>query len=362
MLQAVDVIEYADSTGAEMAHRFPESGLANIKWGAQLIVRESQKAIFFRDGKALGTFGPGRHTLSTANLPLLQDLVKGVTGGKTPFQAEVYFVNLQTYRDVRWGTPKPILFKDVDLGLVMVRAFGTYHVRIADPQVFINTVVGTQPRFTVDDLNTQFRAMILRGFQENIKEMKVSVVDLPEQSSEISAAMKMVVAEDFGKGGLELLDFVVESINLPEEVEKMIAQTGGVIGGDMNRFMQYKTAQAMEGMATNPGGGGGAMQMGAGLGMGMMMPGMIQQAFQGAQAQPQGAPPQAGGPQQPAQAAPVAPQAEAQCPNCKAAVPAGAKFCMSCGNSMAPAVCPQCQNQLPPGAKFCMNCGTKMGG
>jgi len=140
----LDAIEWRDETGDELVHRWPAYGPGTVKLGAQLTVRESQTAIFFRDGKALDTFQAGRHTLETANLPLVGGLINLAFGGTTPFQAEVYFINMKTFTDMKWGTPSPIIFRDSELHSVRLRAYGAYTMRVADPQLFVNTIVGTE--------------------------------------------------------------------------------------------------------------------------------------------------------------------------------------------------------------------------
>ena len=143
-MAVLDVIEYFDETGREIVHRIPEGGSGEFKLGSQCIVRESQTAVFFRDGKALDVFPPGRHTLSTANIPLLTRLIGIPFGGQSPFRAEVDFVNMKEFIDQKWGTPEPIALRDPDLGMVRLRAFGTFSMQVSDPQLFVNKIVGTQ--------------------------------------------------------------------------------------------------------------------------------------------------------------------------------------------------------------------------
>lgn len=351
-MRLLDVIEYSDPTGNEIVHRIPEFGQADIKWGAQLIVRESQVAVFFRDGKALDTFGPGRYTLTTGNMPMLVGLLKSIANGKTPFSSEVYFVNQKVFTDLKWGTPQPIDLKDPEFGWIPLRAFGTFSIRIEDPHLFLNNLVGTQGIYSTEPLNTFLKGSIRTHLNDLFGESFRSYAEIRRHFEELSGAMKMRLKEDFDKYGIDLRDFFIHDISLTEEAEKALGEVREAFVqrqkmsaiGDMGKYMQMKTAEAIGDMAKQPGGAaGGAMGMGAGLGVGMMMPQMMAQAMQQAQA-----------------AAPAAPAVEATCPQCKSPVQAGARFCSSCGLSLAGAKCPSCQADLQPGAKFCSNCGTKI--
>ena len=161
MSQFIEVIECLDRSPETIVSRFPAQGSAEIKLGAQLIVRESQAAIFFRDGRALDTFGAGRHTLTTLNVPLLTKPLSLPLGGTSPFRAEVYFVNLNSFVNQKWGTMEPILFRDSELDMVRLRAFGIFSFRISNPQVFVNTLVGTVGEFTSDAVADFFRGFIV---------------------------------------------------------------------------------------------------------------------------------------------------------------------------------------------------------
>jgi membrane protease subunit (stomatin/prohibitin family) len=253
--------------------------------GSQVIVRESQTAVFFRDGKALDTFGPGRHTITTANLPLLTSLLKLGTGGKTPFQAEVYFVSTRQYLDKKWGTPEPIALRDSDFGIVRLRAFGTYAMQIQDPQLFVNTIVGTQGYYETRQIEGHLRSIIVTKLTDLLGELKRSILDLPALYEEIGAGVRAKVQDDFASVGINLMAMYVNNISLPEKVQEAIDERSsiGALGG-MQAYMQASAAQAMRDAAQQSGGTAGAgVGLGAGVGMGAAMAQMMGQAMQGGQ-------------------------------------------------------------------------------
>ena len=340
MARIFDVIEFFDETGREMVHRIPEQGSGDFRLGSQLIVRESQAAVFFRDGKALDTFGPGRHTISTANIPLLTRLIGIPFSGETPFKAEVYFVNLREFLEQKWGTPEAITLRDADLGMVRLRAFGTYSMQVNEPQLFVNKVVGTQGLYETSQIQGFLRGIIIAKLTDLLGELKKSLLDLPSMYDEIGAGAKAKVQDDFNALGIALKTLYVTSISPTEDTAKAIDERAamGAIG-NMQAYMQFKAARAMTEAAGAPGGMAGAgVGLGAGVGMGAAMAQMMTQAMQpGAQA------------------------ATIICPSCSAQIPAGSKFCPQCGAKIGGAIiCPNCKAEVPEGAKFCPNCGTKI--
>ncbi|HYN87935.1 MAG TPA: SPFH domain-containing protein [Ardenticatenaceae bacterium] len=291
----LQIVEWADSTGNEMVHRVPERGSGEFRFGSQLIVRESQAGVFFRDGKAYDTFGPGRHTLSTANIPLLVNLLSLPFGGQSPFKAVVYFVNLKQFTDLKWGTPQPIPLRDRDLGMVRLRTFGSYAIQIGDPALFVNTIVGTQNLYSTSDIQGYLRGMIISKFTDVLGTLGMGFLDLAAKFEELGAAVKVKVRDDFAALGVTLLGLYIQSITPTEDTEKAIderASMGAI--GDMQSYLQFKAARAM-GDAAVAGGGeaGGAVGTGFGLGAGAGMGAMMAQIL-GQAAQPRPATPAAG--------------------------------------------------------------------
>jgi membrane protease subunit (stomatin/prohibitin family) len=288
----LDVIEFLDPTGRQIVHRVPEGGSGEFRLGSQLTVRESQVAVFFRDGKALDILGPGRHTLSTGNIPILANILSIPFGGKSPFRAEVVFVNMADLLDMKWGTQEPVVFRDSEFGMVRLRAFGTYAMAVADPQLFVNKVVGTQGLYETGQIEDYLRNIIVSRFNDIMGEMMKTLLDLPSQYNEVGAGLRASVTDDFANLGLNLKALYVTSITPPEEVQKRIDERSsmGAIG-DMNRYMQYQAAQAMGGLAQGGGGGdgggniagaaGAGMGLGAGMGIGAGMAQIIAQGMQG---------------------------------------------------------------------------------
>jgi membrane protease subunit (stomatin/prohibitin family) len=287
----MDVIQYQDPTGDTMVSRWPANGTAAIRLGSQLIVEESQQAVFFRDGKALDTFGPGRHTLATQNIPVLASIFGIPFGGTSPFQAAVFFVSTKTFLDLKWGTKEPVIFRDQELSMVRLRAFGKFAVRISNAQVFVNSVVGSRGLYTTQGVEDYFRDAIVARLTDVLGENLTSIFDLPKLYDELAMALKARVADDFTKYGIDLVDLYMGAITPPEEVQKIIDERSGMGAiGDMNAYMKFKTARAIGDAASNPGGGAGDT-MGAGVGIGMgaglgaMLPGMMREAMQSGAAQ-----------------------------------------------------------------------------
>jgi membrane protease subunit (stomatin/prohibitin family) len=288
----LEVIKWEDTSGGrQIVQRIPEQGMADLKLGARCIVQKGQAAVFFRDGKALDVFQEGPHTLTTMNVPLLSR-VFNLVYQDNPFQAAVYYVSLKPFPNLGWGTKEPITLQDSIFGLVRVRSFGKFSIRVTDPQVFIGTVVGTEGRSDAEDIESWFKVVLLDAYSDivaNVMRGK-SVVDIQNRHADFTAAMKARTSEDFAKYGIELYDFKIESISLPEAVQKKIDERAGMgalmAGGlGMGTYMQYQAAEAM-GKAAEHGTAGGAMGAGLGMGLGMMMPGAMAPAYQAMYGQP----------------------------------------------------------------------------
>jgi len=285
----MEVLEYFDDKGDTMVVRIPSDDQAEIKWGAQLTVRESQSAVFFRDGKAQMVFGPGRHVLKTQNIPAITKFVTSFGyGPDSPFRAEVYFLNMKLFRNLKWGTKEPILFRDPELQMVRLRSHGMYSIQIKDPNLFLNRMVGTQNIFFDADIQDYLKSITTSRLINVLADQIKSIFDFPRQYDVLGSILKSVVADDFKACGLELVDFFINSISLPDDVQKIVDEKTSMKAiGDMATYMQFKTARSMEEAAKQPGGTAGTgVGLGAGVGMGVMIPGMIKEAFQSGQINP----------------------------------------------------------------------------
>jgi len=282
MPQLMEIIEFLDNSGETMAQRIPEDGSGEFKMGAQLIVRESQKAIFFRDGKALDVFNAGRHVLKTQNIPILTKLITSLGyGDDSPFRSEVYFLNMKLFRNLKWGTKEPILFRDSELKMIRLRGFGAFSITIKEPSLFLNKIVGTQGLFRDSDIADYLKSIILQKLHVTLGNHVKTVFDLPQHFENLSILVKSELYLDFEGFGLELHDFLINSISVPLEVQKMIDTRSGMSAvGNMDDFMKFQMGQSMEKAAENTTGGAGeGIGLGAGLGMGFMMPQMMNQAM-----------------------------------------------------------------------------------
>ncbi len=224
----LDLIEYPDENANEMVHRIPEYGSGEFRLGSQCVVREQQRAVFFRDGKALDVFPPGRHTLSTANLPILTGILGAAFGGKSPFTAEVYYVNMREFIDLKWGTPQPVLVRDKEFGMVRVRAFGTYSMRVRDPQTFVNNVVGSRGSYQTSDIEDFLRSVVVNEFNDMLGETMTSLLDLQGMTMDLATAAQHSLYDDFERIGLELRTFQI-AVVIRRDVRD---EVGGVVKSD----------------------------------------------------------------------------------------------------------------------------------
>ena len=282
MARIFDIVQFVDETSTEMVHRIPERGSGDFRIGSQVIVRDSQAAVFFRDGRALDVFGPGPHTIATANIPYLVDLIGKAFSGETPFKAEVYFVSLREFTDLKWGTPTPITIPDPVLRMARVQARGSYGMQVVDPQLFVNKIVGTQGIYRTPDIQGFLRSMILTKLTDLVGEMGKSVLELAGMAEELTMGVRAKTAEEFASRGLELTSVYVEYIGPTEETAKAIDEAASMGAlGDMGAYMQFQAARAMRDAAQQPGGEAGTgVGLGAGIGMGATMAQMLSQSMQ----------------------------------------------------------------------------------
>ena len=273
MARVFDVVEYPDEMKDEIVHRFPESGPGNFRIGSQVIVRESQSAVFFRDGNALDMFGPGRHTIVTYNVPMLIDLLGKLFNERTPFPAEVYFVAMREFADRKWGTPQPIIVRNPNMGLgvALLQGFGTYSFQVSDPQQFVTQLVGAQGVYRTGDIETRLRSMLLSKLQDLLGETaaKHSVPELIGLTDEIGAGVRAKTQDDFLALGLTLKTFYLENLKPSSKSAEELRAMGML---DMTTYTQLQAADALRDAAQNPSGGAGLTAgIGAGLGVGNVL-------------------------------------------------------------------------------------------
>lgn len=283
MARVIDVIEAPNQGPNDMVVRVPEVGSGDFRLGSQVIVRESQTAVFYRDGKSLDVFGPGRHTITTANLPIISSMMNFFTGGNNIFTAEVYFVNMREFTDLKWGTPQPISLRDSELGFARVRGFGQYTIQIAEPKRFVDQIVGAQGLYRTGQIEDYLRNAIVSSLTDVLGENMKSIFDLPALTDELSAAIRAKAAPAFEAMGIKLKQLMVVSLTPTEETAKAIDERAamGAIG-NMDAYLKFKAARAMGDAAASPAGGGASegVGLGAGLGLGAGMAGMIMQSMQ----------------------------------------------------------------------------------
>jgi membrane protease subunit (stomatin/prohibitin family) len=281
----LDVIEYLDPTGKEIVHRIPEKGSGEIVLGTQCIVRENQVAVFFRDGRSLDMLGPGRHTLTTLNIPILVNYLKIPFGSKSPFRAEVVFVNVKDYVDIRWDSPKPLAFRDSQLGTVRLSTQGKFAFQVSRPQMFVNQIVGTQGLYTTENIVGYLQSIVVSRFADLLGELQADLLDLPSKYDELGSGLRASASDDFEAIGLLLKAVYITAINVPEEVEKALDERASIGAiGNMQSYMQFKAARALGDAALTGGGEGGSFTgmgvgLGAGVGLGTAMASAIGQAL-----------------------------------------------------------------------------------
>ena len=310
--QLIDVIQWTETDETLLAYRYPMQDM-EIQNGGQLTVRESQTALFVNEGRIADVFGPGLYTLTTRNLPVLTDLMNWDKGFESPFKSDVYFYSVRLRLDQKWGTATPITIRDKEFGAVRLRGYGIYSYRIADPKAFYTNVSGTRDSYYVSDLEGQLRNTIVAKMTDIFAPSDVAFVDMAANQGKLADKIAAELKPAFAGLGLELCQFVVENLSLPDELQKVLDQRIGMnMAGDPARYAQFQAAQSMPIAAANPGGAAGA---GVGLGIGLAMAQSMMGALKAPAAEP------------------------------AAAAAADSKFCMDCGGAM------------PKRAKFCPDCG-----
>lgn len=320
----IDVIEWVDDSEDTLVYRFPTHN-REIQMGSSLIVRETQQALFVYQGQIADQYGPGHYTLKTDNMPVMTTLRHWTHGFNAPFKSEVYYFNTRQFTDLRWGTPNPVTIRDPEFGVVRLRAFGIYAMRVVDPRLVMSEISATSERYTVDQIEDQLRKTIVTRLSDFFGEANHAFLDYAANLNEFSAALEQSLRPEFARYGLALESFFIENVSLPEAVEKVLDQRAGMaaIGNNLDAYAKYQAANAIPDAAKADGGIAGA---GVGAGMGLMMGQMLGNAFGVGGNQGQGAPanPGQGGGQ----------QIMVRCTKCNALNPETAKFCSNCGNKL----------------------------
>ncbi len=281
--QFIDIIEWVEPQDGILAWRYPIAD-REIQYGGSLTVRESQNALFVNEGKVADLFVPGMHKLTTQTLPVLTYLKNWDKLFQSPFKSDIYFFSMRQQIDRRWGTTQPVTIRDKEFGAVRLRAFGNYAYRITDPKLFHTAISGTRDTYTVDELDGQLRGFMLQHISDAVAQSGVPFLDLAANQVEFAAQLRSACAEEFSKLGLALEAVTVQNVSLPDELQKILDQKigMGMVGGDMGKFMQYQTAQAIPKFAEGAGGGGvvgDAMGLGAGVALGQVMAQQLNQGL-----------------------------------------------------------------------------------
>lgn len=298
MARIFDVIEYANEMENEIVHRFPDdTSIGDYRIGSNVIVRDGQMAVFFRDGQALDTFGPGRHVIATANIPKLIDFIGKAFNDRTPFPAEIYFVSMKEFANRKWGTPQPILVRNpgMGLGVALLQGFGTYGFQVKDPQQLILQVVGKKASFSVDAIEERLRMALLSKLQDTLNEWgaKMAVPELMAKTIEMGGYIQQLAEEEFNAIGFTLKRFIIGNIKPSEKSAEELRAMGML---DMATYTQLQAADAMRDAAQNPSGGAGLTAgIGAGMGIGNLMGQALQGGMQSGQQAPSGGAPSGGG-------------------------------------------------------------------
>lgn len=344
------VIDWQDDTKDTIVYKFPMDG-RKIMNGSKLTVRESQIAIFVNKGKIADIFEPGMYKLETSNLPILTQLMSWPYGFKSPFLADVYFINLKQFA-LKWGTSNPIAIRDNEFGTIRVRGYGSYAFKVDNPKTFLNELFGTNSTFLTSDIEQYLRSMLVSCISDTISEAKISALDLASNLLEFSDVVKENIATKFTSLGLTITNFVIENISFPESVEKAIDARSsiGVLKDSMDSYVKYSAANAMSDAAKNESNGGLA-GAGVSIGTGAVMANMMKDAMEK----------NTDSSKETADKPATKKKAVKYCKECGAEMPLRAKFCNECGaKQVTEHTCPNCGVKLESNDKFCNECGTKI--
>lgn len=334
-------LEWVDNSTDTIVHKYPMDG-RQIQYGSKLTVRASQVAVFLNKGKIADIFGPGMYTLQTSNLPIFTQLMSWGYGFKSPFYADVYFINTKQFTNQKWGTSNPITMRDKDFGTIRLRGYGNYSFKVENPEIFLKELFGTNSSFTTDDISSYLKSIIVSSISDTIAESKISALDIASNLTEFSKVATETLTETFAGLGLKLVNLVIENISFPEEVEKAIdtRSSMGVLSDSMDTFVKYQSAQAIRDAAQNQGVAGLGTQLGTGVALGEIMKGALTSSSK--------------------ESAPAADDNKF-CPSCGASNPKAAKFCVDCGEKLAQkGKCPACGAEVSGKSKFCPECGEKL--
>lgn len=334
------VLEWKDDSQNTMVYRFDMKG-QEIMSGSQLTVRESQVGIFVHQGKIADIFGPGQYKLTTKNLPILSGLGAIFYQGESRFKAELYFVNTKQFVDMKWGTTTPVAMRDKDFGVIRIRAYGNYSFRVSDPAAFLREVFGTNGMYTVQDIESNLKNILVSQMSDTVAESKISALDMAMNYREFGDAIRDHAQAKLDTMGLALTDFNVVNISFPAEVEKTLDERTnlGILKDQMGTYTQKKAADALGDAAKNPGSSGTFVGMGVGMSTGSV----LGSTFAGAVGSAQDEKP------------------SRFCPECGSKVEVGARFCPNCGKKLASGdICPKCGEPVAADAKFCPSCGEKL--
>ncbi|GAA3511103.1 SPFH domain-containing protein [Actinocatenispora rupis] len=284
----IDIVEWLDQSRDTIVWRFPRYD-NEIKMGAKLVVRESQVAVFVNEGRIADAYGPGTYELQTQNMPILSTLKGWKYGFHSPFKAEVYFVNTRQFTDMKWGTQNPVIVRDAEFGMVRLRAFGAYSMRVVEPRRLLTELVGTDPQFRTEEVAEYLRQMVVGRLGSALATAEVPMLDLAAHQMSIGNKLAGALSQELAEVGIAIPKFIIENISVPPEVEAALdKRTQMGVVGDMDKYTQFQTANAIQDAANNQGGAGEGIGIGLGMAAGQRLAQGFGQPQQGYQQAPQG--------------------------------------------------------------------------